>query len=788
MRIRIFSVICVLLLSATIIGCSSGKGSNPNPPATLTITTISPLTAGTINTAYSLALAATGGTAPYTWSIPTGALPKGLSLSSSGVISGTPTVAGSTSVTIQIADAESTPQTATLAATLVISDGTVSITTSSPLPQGTLNATYSTTLAASGGTSPYLWSITTGTLPTGLTLNSSTGVISGTPTIYGTFNFTVQATDSASTPQSVSAALELQISGGTLSITTNAIAAGQQGQAYSFQLTATGGIPPYTWSIDPTAPLPAGLTLSPSGLISGTPAGASNSNPGFIVMGSVTTNPANLNLFINPVASTFPDGTYTFVFSGSEQTNTITNPEIGIALDGTFTVQSGMVQSGIFDENTNVYPALTEQPISGGTVTVNTDGLGQLALTIPSGTVAFAFAAPASAALGKDSAIRLIGFGQSVGSTILGSGVLKPAQPNSLTTAIKGSYAFLLKGSTLGLSAAQGFSGEQQALACSIQTDGAGTITSGKCDSNLRGTLASFATVTGTYSVDSQSRGMMQITLSSPSLASTTLNYSFYQVSPSELVSISIDPPTLNVPLVAGYVLQQIGAPFSNPSLPATSVLQMNGLAPVGINDVTPDITLGFGTSDGNGNLTFTYDEFNNPPSAAVSSGNSLSLTYTVDPSTGRVGTTSTSGAGPTLYLIDSTRAWVLNSNTSASSGILELQTGGPFTNASFTGNYLGGSLPLAIPTALNEAGLIQADGNDNVIVTTDRTAPVGEIQYDSSEVLYQYLSGTYAVDKTGRTVVTTPDGITRIFYIVSPTKVAYLTNDTAGYLGSFKQ
>ncbi len=89
--------------------------------------------------------------------------------------------------------------------------------------------------------------------------------------------------------------------------------------------------------------------------------------------------------------------------------------------------------------------------------------------------------------------------------------------------------------------------------------------------------------------------------------------------------------------------------------------------------------------------------------------------------------------------------------------------------------------MSLVNTSVLNEAGIVAADGDGNILLTMNRSSPVGLVQY-------QNVAGTYAVDDTGRVVVTTPDGDTRIFYIVSPTKIAYLTSDGAGYLGSFAQ
>jgi hypothetical protein len=167
------------------------QGTSVSPP----IITTTSLPNDLISTTYpTTTLTATGGQAPLTWSISAGALPTGLTLSTAGVLSGTATVSGAFSVTVRVTDSTGgTPQTADRAYTFTILAAT-NITTAT-LPAGTVQTPYTGgPLTVVGDQSPFVWAVTTGALPTGITLNTTTGVLSGTPTTAATSNFTLSAT------------------------------------------------------------------------------------------------------------------------------------------------------------------------------------------------------------------------------------------------------------------------------------------------------------------------------------------------------------------------------------------------------------------------------------------------------------------------------------------------------------------------------------------------------------------------------------------------------------------
>jgi hypothetical protein len=239
---------------------------DPSAPDPLSIGGVSTLTA-TMGTPFNYTIPAAGGTPPYVWKVAAGTLPAGIVLdSNTGALTGTPAVAGTTSVTVQMTDSKS--QAIQKALTIMVTGPPLDIATSS-IVNATRGTSFSQRLNATGGRPAYSWAVTAGALPGGLTLASSTGIISGTPSAVGTFNFTVTATDADT--HTVSKAFTITVVAPPLSATGVPALSGLKASSFSYQLSATGGTPPYTWSVS-TGTLPSGLSLSSTGgLISGVP-------------------------------------------------------------------------------------------------------------------------------------------------------------------------------------------------------------------------------------------------------------------------------------------------------------------------------------------------------------------------------------------------------------------------------------------------------------------------------------------------------------------------------------
>lgn len=282
--------------TGTITGTPTATGTSQfavavtdagNPAQTFTQTlsltvTVAPITvtstrlAGAVQgSGYSTALLASGGTPAYLWAINYGTLPPGLVLLNSGTLSGVPTAAGTFNFAVMVHDAGAPIQFAIQNLSLTIAPPALSVTTSS-LGAAVNGSSYSATLGASGGTPAYTWSTVAGALPTGLSL-SSAGTITGTPKSAGTYAFTVQATDSGSPAQQSQQSLSLTVAASPIAVTTGSLASGQNTVSYVAQLSATGGTSAYTWSIK-SGSLPSGLSLSATtGVIAGTPSAAGSS-------------------------------------------------------------------------------------------------------------------------------------------------------------------------------------------------------------------------------------------------------------------------------------------------------------------------------------------------------------------------------------------------------------------------------------------------------------------------------------------------------------------------------
>ena len=235
--------------------------------APLSITT-SALPGGLSGSVFAATLESAGGQVGTIWSIVSGSLPEGLSLdATSGTISGTPSGSGTFVFTVQALNGE---QVATRALSITISDSLI-LTTAS-LANGVVGVSYSQALSAAGGDGVYAWSVTSGSLPDGLTLDGASGEISGSPSAQGTSTFVVRVESGGS---SVSSQFVLEVVS-PLSVVSGVTPNGVVGTEYGpATLAAAGGTGSYIWSLqDGSSPLPPGLSLATSGVITGTPTSA----------------------------------------------------------------------------------------------------------------------------------------------------------------------------------------------------------------------------------------------------------------------------------------------------------------------------------------------------------------------------------------------------------------------------------------------------------------------------------------------------------------------------------
>jgi len=225
------------------------------------------LASGITSIPYAASLSAGGGVPPYTWSLGSGNLPPGLVLSPHGTLAGTPTSAGAFSFTAQVTDLAHPEEVGNVVVSLTIIDPL--LVTGASLPESSPGVFYNAALAATGGIAPYSWRVTLGNLPAGLSLDATTGGLSGVAMDVGLSTFTVQVSDSQNPAVTSSASLSISVNTAPPRNTVLYLGDESRQQINSdgslTQLTALSAVPPPT-ALSPT--LPVGFAINNGNLIS----------------------------------------------------------------------------------------------------------------------------------------------------------------------------------------------------------------------------------------------------------------------------------------------------------------------------------------------------------------------------------------------------------------------------------------------------------------------------------------------------------------------------------------
>jgi hypothetical protein len=757
-----------------------------NLPAPPSITTTS-LPAGVEGTAYNQTIQATGGSGALTFSITVGSLPAGLTMSSTGVITGTPPGPnGTASFTVQVADHSNPVQTATKALSILINLPTAPSIAPATLPGGTLGTAYTATLTVSNGLSPYSWSVSAGSLPAGLglTSNGTTATISGTPTtVQSNVAFTIQVTDSSKPNQdgtqaytvSIAPAQALAITSTSSQIPNATIGAVYTTSAPLATLTASGGVAPYIWDTTPiTGTLPDGLTLNASGQIIGTVA-ADAVTESFTVKVTDSATPADSatsgSLTITVVAAgthnSYLSGRYVCLAEGFKDSDQSRWADVSsIVADG-----KGNISSGTWDTNATDFTAGALTGTLTGTYTVGTNNLGTLTTVAGTATnqwgIALSnFAGPVAQQFRR---VEINDAGSSPsGQHGTGNCYLATTSAFSSTTLNGNSFVWNFRGedssktpsASVGrLSASNGSYSN-----CYIDyADGSGTVESDGC--------------TGTYTAPDSTTG--RLTASFTPTGSTTRNWVVYIIDANRAFMLNT---TTSDGTEAGELRKQQQSSYSNSNFKGPFVLYSQGF------DFTGGSVSGYyaqvfqGTGDGAGSVTINESYSND--SGTFKSGNSNgTVTVTFDSSHPGRATIATGGGTVYFYFYGNNLAAEMSAG-SAEWGWIEAQTQTTFTYAAEAGSYMFGKLPLMEEAANGNAGVVTLDGSGNVS-GYNTTAGAGNVSLD------QPTSSSYAWSSTVYGVVTVTDvsNGNATCIVISPTEFACL-NDTGGKpaIGIFQQ
>lgn len=556
---------------------------------------------------------------------------------------------------------------------------------------------------------------------------------------------------------------------GKLTITTGSpLTNGVVGTAYSLQFAATGGTAPYTWSLASGSALPAGLTLSSSGLLSGTPTAAGTSTFSVTVTDSETSPATATQSFSLTIASSGGGGTallngnYTVEFSGF-------NTAGAVVIGGSFHADgAGNISAGVEDVTTTA--GHTNQAFT-GTYTLGADDRGTLVFSSLAGSPTYAFAIDSTGAHG-----RLIEFDT---SGFRGSGQLEKQSVSACSfSTITGEYAIGITGQSASIS---GFTPGPVAMAGRFTAtapgtpSGQGSIANGELDANTPSAVPFVQeTVFGTYHSNSQTAACTAV-ISPQSLP--TMTFSVYPVSATEffLVETDVVGPSTTPFLTVGTMIQQVGYPFTSPSgaFTATSVGGLNGQFLTGSTYI-PDMAIVSLSATGLSGFSLSVVENQGGTVASLNGG---AANFVNADSYGRVATNLLTPIDPVFYMINQNEAFVVGEIlNNPFFGILQPQSGGPFTAANIKGSFVEGTSFPATNAVRDISGVLSLDGVNTVSGTQDQSTT-------AANTPAQTVSGTYTVSNAssglGSITLSSPANFTGAFYMISPTQFVLLSTTT---------
>jgi len=737
---------------------------------------------------YNFQIVVTGGVTPLTYKLNSGNLPEGLTLNSTGSIVGRPTGPGPgpnpALFTVQVTDnvLSPTPVVSQQFSISVSPAPPLSITSSGSLSPATLNIPYSTRINTSGGVKPFRWTIPANTLPPGLVLDPVAGVISGTPTQAGTFHFTPTVQDStlpngqiASTPSPLSITVSPPP---PLVITTPSpnLPGGMTLTSYNAAIAVTGGVAPYTWSVS-QGQLPSGLTLNPNtGQITGTPILVNTSDFTIQVTDSETnpvqtvSKPFSIIVGIGaPNPNSLLKGSYTFLFKGSDAQGPV-------LISGSFLANgNGSITSGT--EDMDRISGVTTSATLVGSYALGNDGRGSMTLTATNSllvklTTAYqlVFDSDGNAHFFENDSSNLT----PPPIPTRGEGIIKQQSGTNFANGnFSGNYAFAFTG--------RDHDGTPSALVGFLHADGSQTFSPGLVDFNDEGAFNPSNQLSGNFGVtNAAGRGNAQFIFAVPGSPQLTLQYVFYFVSPTDLFFVS-SPPTTNPnqPLLAGeMILQDPSIQFNQAALAGPSIATGTGLDTANASAFVGRLLTADPACVGPSSISFVFNQNDGGVNSAPAP---LCGTYSVDPD-GRASFTNLNSRVAAAYLYGRNQAFLIGSDKPATVGLIEPQTGAPFTLSPSGGSIQGGYTLSASATAemnvKNLLGQLSSLSGDGTMSGT-----VDEIDADGTphSIASAGLTFTLTDPARGRGIVATNTALlpaNLAFYIVSPSKIRLLSTD----------